>query len=126
MILSLPATASGMSRTTGPWSDPSDAGDRPGARCGRSRTAHGTSGELSRKESSRCPALVGRLSSSAATSALRNPHCSHSAWNLLVVGSSGDSGHTLKSPPRSTGFVPPALLAAAYMATSAQKDALDA
>ena len=105
---------------------PSDAGDRPGARCGRSGTAHGTRGGLSRKESSQCPALLGRLSSSVASPALWNPHCSHKAWNLLMVGCPEDSSHTLKSAPRSTGFVPPALLAVAYMATSAQKDALDA
>ena len=43
-----------------------------------------------------------------------------------MAGCHGDSSHTLKSPPRSTALVPPALLAAAYMATSAQKDALDA
>ena len=43
-----------------------------------------------------------------------------------MVGCHGDSNHTLKSPLRSTALVPPALLAAAYMATSAQKDALDA
>ena len=47
VILSLVATASGMRRTTGPWSDPSSAGDLTGARYGRSRIAHGTSGALS-------------------------------------------------------------------------------
>ena len=71
------------------------------------------------------PFTCGLRSSSAECPALINPHCSHNATNLFVVGCPGDSNQTLKSPPISTGLVPPALFAAAYMATSAQKDALN-
>ena len=57
---------------------------------------------------------------------LRNPHCSHNATKLLVVESHGDINHTLKSPPMSTSLVPPALLAAPYMATASHNDSLHA
>ena len=73
----------------------------PGARCGRSRTAHGTNGELSRKESSQCLALVGRLSSAAAA-ALWNPHCSHRA-NPPPQGPPRPPGAGTRVSPGSTG-----------------------